>query len=341
MFTAALRDLWWRRRRFAIAILAAGLVFAMSLVMSGLAASFSREVDRVVGALDATTYYAAEGATGPFYSGALLPAAAAPKGASGVLFSVVSVNGPHGVVQVLVFGVEPGGVGSPVASKGQPLGGPGEAVASTRFGVDVGGSVTVGSASFRVVGTAKKLTLLGGQPAIFLSLSDAQQLFAGGQPLAKFFLSRGSDPAPAGLTAFTRAQTRTDLMRPIKSASSSITFVTVLLWVVAACIIGSVVLLSAMERTRDFAVFKATGASTRSIGAGLLFQALVLAFVASLIAMVIGYLLAPRFPMTIEIPASAVVTLPVVALVIGAIASLAGLRRSTAISPAAAFGGAT
>ena len=39
----------------------------------------------------------------------------------------------------------------------------------------------------------------------------------------------------------------------------------ILLWIVAACIVGSIVYVSAIERTRDFAVFKATGASNGSL----------------------------------------------------------------------------
>ena len=42
-----------------------------------------------------------------------------------------------------------------------------------------------------------------------------------------------------------------------------------LLWVVAAMIVGSMIYMSALERTRDFAVFKAVGVPTRSILAGL------------------------------------------------------------------------
>ena len=46
-----------------------------------------------------------------------------------------------------------------------------------------------------------------------------------------------------------------------------------LLWVVAALVIGSVVYLSALERVRDFAVYKATGWTTRDLATGLPEQA--------------------------------------------------------------------
>jgi len=43
---AAWRDLLWRRKRFAIAIVATALAFSMSLVTSGVSESFPREVHR-------------------------------------------------------------------------------------------------------------------------------------------------------------------------------------------------------------------------------------------------------------------------------------------------------
>ena len=62
----------------------------------------------------------------------------------------------------------------------------------------------------------------------------------------------------------------------------------IMLWIVAACIIASVLYLQAMERTRDFAVFKATGTSTMAIGMGLALQAVVLSLAAALAGRGVG-----------------------------------------------------
>ena len=65
MLRAALRDLQWRRKRFVIAMLGVGLVFAMGLVMTGLAASFSLEVDRTLSAVGAQLWVVSADASGP------------------------------------------------------------------------------------------------------------------------------------------------------------------------------------------------------------------------------------------------------------------------------------
>jgi putative ABC transport system permease protein len=104
-------------------------------------------------------------------------------------------------------------------------------------------------------------------------------------------------------------------------------------------IVGSVVYLSALERMRDFAVFKAIGVPTRSIAAGLALQAIIVALLAAALGVVFAQVLAPLFPMIIVVPVYAYLALPAVAIAIGLLASIAGLRRAVAVDPALAFGG--
>ena len=113
----------------------------------------------------------------------------------------------------------------------------------------------------------------------------------------------------------------------------------VLLWIVAVLIVGSLVYLSALERMRDFAVFKAIGVPTRSILAGLALQAIIVALLAAALGVILTQLLAPLFPMTVVMPMRAYLALPAIAIAVGLLASVAGLRRAVAVDPALAFGG--
>ena len=74
MLTAALRDLQWRKRRFVIAIVGTGLVFAMTLVLTGLANGFRVEATRTVDALGVEAFLVKTGATGPFLGSSAFPA---------------------------------------------------------------------------------------------------------------------------------------------------------------------------------------------------------------------------------------------------------------------------
>jgi putative ABC transport system permease protein len=130
------------------------------------------------------------------------------------------------------------------------------------------------------------------------------------------------------------------MLEPIRNPIKLIQNVELLLWIVAAMVIASIIYLSALDRTRDFAVLKATGTSTSSLFAGLMMQAVILATVAYLVAVVLAAALASRMPMPSEIPGSAYFLLLAVAAGVVVVASLSGLRRSAGTDPAAAFAGA-
>ena len=143
-------------------------------------------------------------------------------------------------------------------------------------------------------------------PNVFLTTAGAQQLVYGGQPLVASIGIRGT-PAevPAGYHAVDRAGAIADLLRPLKVAVNSITIVAIMLWIVAALVVGSVIYLSALERLRDFAVFKAIGVPTRDIAGGLALQAIVVALLAALVGAVLSLALGPLFPMQVIVPGAA------------------------------------
>jgi putative ABC transport system permease protein len=194
--------------------------------------------------------------------------------------------------------------------------------------------------AFRVVGRTKGVSYYGGTPVVFIPLADAQRLLLGGQPLATAVVVRGTPrTAPPGLRVMTNAEVVRDLRRPLEKATQTIDFLRVLLWIIAAGIIGSVLYLQALERTRDFAVFKATGVSSSTLLVGIALQALVLAALAAVAALVLSWALTPTMAMDVAIPASSYVALPIVAIVVGLISSVFGLRRAVTVDPALAFGG--
>ena len=191
-----------------------------------------------------------------------------------------------------------------------------------------------------MVGTVSGQRLYAGLPVVYIPLEDAQSMAAFGQPVATAFLYPAPPTTvPAGLKTMSNSEVKTDVLRPLQDAMSSIAFVRVLLWIVAATIIGSLLYLQATERTRDFAVFKATGTSTVDIGAGLALQAVVLSLAAAVLAALLATVLAPLFPMPVEIPTSAFLLLPIVTVTVGLLASLIALRRTATVQPALAFGG--
>jgi putative ABC transport system permease protein len=111
----------------------------------------------------------------------------------------------------------------------------------------------------------------------------------------------------------------------------------VLLWIVAAIIVGLVVYLSALERQRDFAVLKAVGASTRTLLASLALQAVLVALLSVALAAVLQWFIAPAFPLRVRVPARAFWEIPVLAVVIALLAGVVGMRKVARSDPALAF----
>ncbi|MCE4168660.1 glutamine ABC transporter permease, partial [Mycobacterium tuberculosis] len=66
MLFAALRDVQWRKRRLVIAIVSTGLVFAMTLVLTGLVNGFRVEAERTVDSMGVDAFVVKAGAAGPF-----------------------------------------------------------------------------------------------------------------------------------------------------------------------------------------------------------------------------------------------------------------------------------
>jgi putative ABC transport system permease protein len=344
----SLRDLQWRLRRFVIGVVATGLVFAIALLISGIDASFQNEASRAVKAFGADQWIVSDKAFGPFTSSNLVPDSVATTIAKtpgvlaadpvGILHTTMRVAS---TVDLNLIGVVPGGVGAPVPSDGSSLRANGEAVVDRSLGLAVGETLRLAGVAFRIVGRTSGVRFNAGVPAVFISETDAERMVLGGLKLSSAILVRGKlAQAPPGLKIMTNSEVLTDLRRPLKKATSTIGFLRVLLWIIAAGIIGSVLYLQALERTRDFAVFKATGVSSRSLLIGIGLQAIVLAALSAAAALLIAWLLAPTMDLAVEVPASAYVALPVVAVVVGLIASLFGLRRAVTVDPALAFGGA-
>ncbi len=348
MLTAALRDLQWRRRRFLIAIISTAFVFAMTLVLTGLANGFRVEAQNTVNSFGIDYFLIQDGAAGPFLGSSpfsqtevkraqRLPGvqAAAPLVYAG---TTAMDNGTPRTMNL--FGAPTDGPGMPVMSRGRPPGTPDEVAVSSTLGKNIGDRLDIASHTLEVVGIVDNSTVLARQPNLFLTPVGAQRLVYGGQPVISSIGIRGNpERLLDGYRAVDRQGAIDDMLRPLKVAVDAITIMAVLLWMVAALIVGSIIYMSALERNRDFAVFKAVGVSTKSVLGGLALQAVIVAVLSALVGALLSLVLAPLFPMRVDVPEGAYMLLPGVAIGIGLIASGAGLRRAVAVDPAVAFGG--
>jgi putative ABC transport system permease protein len=341
MWLISLRDLRWRSRRFLISVLATGLAFGLTLVMTGVMAHMRNESKRTVALYDADHWVVASGSSGPFTAVKYLDAhvadelGTAPGEAAPLLMARTTV----GSDDVNVVGYTPDSPSQPralahIADRTAGV------VADTALGLHVGETVSFGERTYPVVGTVSKTTYYFDTPTVFLPIDDVQRDFFSGQAIASTIVVRGDlGTPPAGVDVLSDQQVRADLDRVIDSTGQTISVINTLLWVMAAGIVAAMVYITTLERTRDFAVLKAIGARTGSLTGGLVVQAALLALAAAALSVGIAAAIAPTFSFDVEIPRTAYAELVVVALVVGSLAAAAGMRRVTRIDPALAFGG--
>jgi putative ABC transport system permease protein len=349
MWGLTIADLRYRYRQFLIAVVGAGVVLAMALLLAGLAHGFAVEIDQTVGAVGADRWVLNSNADGRMAAVGVFPQSDATLIAHspGVTRADALVIAPQQVAHIgdssktiNVFGVTPGGMGSPVATSGRGLTGPGEVVASTAAGTRIGSEIEIGTMNFKVTGVVRDRTMLGGGPIVYMTLQDAQALALGGRPLITAVVTQGV-PAqvPAGLTALNVPAVEQNQLAALSNGVKSIDNSKVLMWVVAGIIIAALLYVSALQRVRDFAVLKALGSSSLLLFLGLALQAVIVALVAGLFAMVISNFMGGMFAQPVVIPISAFAMMPVVAVVVGLLSSLFAVRRIARSDPAAAFGG--
>lgn len=342
MWLVTLRDLQWRRRRFLIAVVAASLVFAMTLLLSGVSHLLRVEPGRLVGSLGADAFVVPAGSSGPFTATSVMDAGLARQvAASSKVKQVEPFVYFHATIKgkdYNVLGLKPGGFAMPASVDGRSIGRSGEVLTDKRGNLDVGERFNVLGHQATVVGHSTGTTFNFGTPTLFLSIADAQAMLFHGAALVTAFMTQGTPAQLKGLHVLTRSETVADMKRPLEQGESSINFINVLLWIVAAAIIGSIVYLSSLERLQDFAVLKATGSSSRSLVVGLAIQAVLLCLASAVGAALMAQLLKRGFPFHVDITTRSYILLPIVATAVGLLSSLAGLRKAVSVDPALAFG---
>jgi putative ABC transport system permease protein len=328
-------------------VLATALVFALGLLMSGVSASFDNEIERTVDSFGADAWIVPGESFGPFTGPATIPASkvAAVRRQPGV-----RAADPVAVLRattttparrnVNLIGVVPRGTGSPPGWRGRLLARPRTAIADASLGLAAGDVIELNGRQLRVGALTRGQTYFAGIPTVTVSLATAQALALDRRPLATAIVTRGHPlAAPRGFAALGNDDVVRDLERPVLQAKQTISLIRALLWAVAAGIIGAIVYLSVLERTRDFAALKAIGVSTASLLGGLILQAVVLSLLSATLAVAIEEAVAPAVAMSVEVPVLACVSLPVVAVAVGVCASFIGLRRAIGVDPALSFAG--
>ncbi len=349
MVAITLADLRYRYRQFLIAVIGAGVVLAMAVLLSGLAEGFRSELRATVGGVGADRWILSTQSHGRITAVATFdqavvgrigrePGVSRADGLAVLPAEVVRAGGR--LINVNVLGVTVGGLGQPPSRHGATLAGDGEAVVDARARIPIGSTVQLGTTSLRVVGTVSGRTFGAGTPVLYVTLHAAQAALLGGGRVVTAVVTSGT-PAqvPAGLVAFTNDKVERETLTTLASGIKSIEKSRTLMWIVAVIIMAALIYVTALQRVRDFAVLKALGSSSLSLFGSLCLQAVVVTLIAAGLGAVLSTFMTGLLDQPVTVPTSAYATLPVAAVVVGLVASMVALRQATSADPAAAFAG--
>lgn len=335
------RDLQYRKWRVVAVTLLMAVVITLLFLMSGLVGQFRAEPRLGTQSVGSDmAWILPEGTGGPFTSGKAIPASAVAsiEDVEPILVGRGYAVSSGSAQAVVIVGRSFSSIDQPALTTGRYPDGVDQVVTDATLGFAVGHTFELSGASVEVVGVTRDATVLAGLPLVFSQLAGAQSTLASAEPVVVGALTHDASAIlPPGLRLMTAEEVMADTLVPLEPAISSVGLTRGLLWLITAIVIAAVVYVGVLERTRDFAVLKAVGARNRDLASSILLQGVVMTLLATALAALLQFVVAPAFPLTIRIPASAWWQIPFIAVVVSLIAGAGGVWKVSSTSPAEAF----
>lgn len=367
MVSIARRNLFQERTRLLISV--GGVAFSVMLILllAGLYRGWQIRVTAYIDHVPADLWVAQDGASDMFHSGSFLPATV-----EGSLRRVSGVRAVYRYVgrqvsfdlkgreaHLYLVGFDPmtdiGGPVAMVAGKERPASGEiiiDRVFASTK-GVGIGDVLEINETPLRVVGLSSGGNMVIYQFA-FVDLREAERLLQM-DGFANLFLVQVADPAAAGavreriersvpgVEVFTRSVFKENNNRIITETFLPIIAVlTLIALAVGSAVIGLTIYTATVEKSREYGVLKAVGASNRTLYRIVLQQAAFAAVLGYAVGTAVSLGLAaaiqervPSFMATIT--AASLGWMFLGALLMSAVAAAIPARRIAGIDPAEAF----
>jgi putative ABC transport system permease protein len=374
----AYRDIRHNLGRFLLTCLGLGLLLGVVLSMIGIYRGLIVDALTIARAPAVDLWIVEVNTRGPFAESSRIPGdtreaiarIAGVSAAGSITYQTVETVFRGGKLRLYVIGYEPTRPGGPP----EIIEGRGiarshyEMVTDRGSGLVIGDRVQLGRSTFTVVGLTRFQVNSGGDPAVYITLPDAQKLqFDLAPPAARVELARGAgagsqdtvnavvarkhDNASADaiaetvrrwkhLGAITQDEQELILSRSlIDRARRQIGLFTSLLLVVSAVIIALIIYTMTMEKLRQIATLKLIGAPDRTIIGMIVQQALALGLIgfaigATLIASIKDY-----FPRRVVLEPDNVLVLGLIVFAVCILASGLGVRAALKVDPATALGG--
>ena len=374
----AYRDVRHKLGRFLLTCAGLGLLLGVVLAMIGIYRGLVVDALTIARAPGIDLWVVESGTRGPFAEASRIPGdtreAIARVGgvaaAGSITYQTVEAEHQAKKLRLYVIGYEPGRPGGPprlVAGRGI-VRSHHELVADRSTGLVVGDRIPLGRNTFSVVGLTEHQVNSGGDPAVYITLLDAQKLqFDLAPPAYRVQLVRGTggairdtvnavvarvqpNVAPDSvaesvrrwkhLAAITQEGQEAILTGSlVDRARRQIGLFTSLLLVVSAVIIALIIYTMTMEKLKQIATLKLIGAPDRTIIGMIVQQALALGFIGFAIGATLILSTKDYFPRRVVLEPDNVLVLAGIVFLVCLLSSGLGVRAALRVDPATALGG--
>lgn len=374
----AYRDIRHSLGRFLLTCVGLGLLLGVVLAMIGIYRGLIVDAMTIARAPAVDLWVVETNTRGPFAEASRIPGdvreaiarIAGVASAGSITYQTVEAEHRGSKLRLYVIGYEPTRPGGPSEiAEGRGIARSHyEMVADLSSGLVLGDRIQLGRNIFSVVGLTRNQVNSGGDPAVYITLPDAQKLqFDLSPPAARVQLARGNggasrdtvnaivarlqpNAAPDGvaetvrrwkhLSAITQEAQETILTRSlVDRARRQIGLFTSLLLVVSAVIIALIIYTMTMEKLRQIATLKLIGAPDRTIIAMIVQQALALGFIGFAIGATLIVNVKDYFPRRVILETDNVVVLGAIVFAVCLLSSGLGVRAALKVDPATAIGG--
>jgi putative ABC transport system permease protein len=382
MINLAQKDIAHTFGKFLVTAMGVGMLLGIVLIMIGVYRGMIVDAEVLLHDIDADLWVVQEDTLGPFAEASrihedlkdTLRVIEGIDTAEALTFQNIQLPRSPKPVRVVAVGFNPHGSVNPINPE-RIVEGRGlhrnhyEIVVSDNTWFVLGDMITLGRNDYRVVGITHGSVSSGGDPLVYISLKDAQELQfsytnnrirndrARGMPVnsdahmvntvvAKLKAGYSVDKVAKELRRFkhksvyTRDEQREILTKNlIEKSSKQIGLFTAILVVVSTIIIALIIYTMTLEKMKEIAIMKLIGIPNSIIVKMIVQETLLLGFLAFIFGNVFSHLIYSKFPKRVVLEIPDAWMLFVVVIIASIFASFIGVKKVISADPAAAIGG--
>ncbi len=366
--------------RFLLTCLGLGLLLGVVLSMIGIYRGLVADALTLSRTPVADIWVVESGSRGPFAESSHIPGDTREaiarlhgiKEAGAVTYQSLETNYKSKKLRLYVVGYEPGRLGGPdKIVKGRAIARSHyEVIADRRTKLSIGENIKLGRNNFTVVGLTDGQVSSGGDPIIYITLLDSQELqFELAPSAARREIARGNAQQGADLdtvnaivarlmpqanpravakeiqrwkhlAAMTQLDQENILLRSVvERARKQIGLFTVLLLIVSTVIIALIIYTMTMDKIREIATLKLIGAPGKTIIGLIVQQALAMGMIGFSFGALLIINIKDIFPRRVVLQPEDGLALAGVVMLVCVLASALGVRLALKVDPATALGG--